>query len=425
MKKKPKIITLPNGLELLVVPLANYQTVSAMMLVRAGTMFETKDKNGISHFLEHMCFKGTETMSAKELARAVESMGVAQNAFTWHEFTGYYMKGPAIHAKKMLSLVSDVYEHPVFPAEEMKKEKGVVMGEIDMYEDLPRRKASLELTKLFYGDQPAGWATLGTKKNLRKLKVSDLQQYHGEMYNPRNSMLVVAGNVTVSMVSGWAKKRFAGKPHGKMKTALKPKIDQKEPRLKMVNKPLDQSHITFGFHGIGIEDKDSTAVGVLMSVLGRGFSSRLYERIREDMGAGYYVGARDDQFIRFGNSQIYAGTSPERVEEVFGAMLDEAMKLTKELVSDQELSKTKELLAGHQMMSLETTDSWTEFFGFQKMMYGDIKMPDQIIEEIKKVTAGDIKRLAKKFFKIEKLGLVVVGPKPPKKKLEKVIQSYL
>ena len=199
----------PNGLRLITVPMKDTGTVTVMILVETGSKYETKDINGISHFLEHMCFKGTvKRPTAYDIAHELDGLGAQSNAFTSQEYTGYYAKGDAKHTEKYFDIISDVYKNSTFPKEEIEKERGVIIEEINMYEDSPRRQVYDELLKLVYGDQPAGWSVLGPKENIRSITREDFIKYHKKHYTPGKTIIVVAGNIDNKKVDTLVKKEF-------------------------------------------------------------------------------------------------------------------------------------------------------------------------------------------------------------------------
>jgi predicted Zn-dependent peptidase len=408
---KPKIKQLKNGLTMIVVPMKDNPTVTVMTLVATGSKYETKENNGISHFLEHMCFKGTtQRPDGMDISRELDGLGAASNAFTGQEYTGYWAKGRAKHASRLLDVVADVYLNSTFPDAEMQKEKGVILDEINMYEDLPMRKVHNVLGQLLYGDQPAGWTILGPKENIKNMTREDFVRYHTEHYVAKATTIVIAGGVDPKKTFKEIEQQFAAvstkKKHPKKKVIEK----QSRPAVALEYKKTDQAHLVMAFRTVARKHKDARALSLLAGLLGAGMSSRLFERIREKMGVGYYVRAYHDTSTDHGALEIATGVTHERVYEVVEAILEECRRMITEPVSPAELKKIKEYTIGNMQMGIESSDELAQFYGFQQLLGNDVKTPQQIIKEIKALTAKDIQRVAKKYFTNERLNLAVIGP---------------
>ncbi|MEI8224047.1 MAG: pitrilysin family protein [bacterium] len=406
---KPKEKILKNGLRIITIPMTDNPTVTVMVMVEAGSRFETRANNGISHFLEHMCFKGTEKRKSLDIAYELEAMGAETNAFTGSDYTGYYAKGQAHLFPKLLDVVADVYLHSTFPADELEKERGVISGEIDMYEDMPQRKVHDVMSEALYGDQPAGYTILGPKENIKTLSRDAIVAYRNSHYIAEKTTIVVAGNITASAVEKLVTQMFKNIRTGK-KISKKKLAAQEGDRSKIVYKKTDQSHIVLGMRSIAAGHADATALGMAIGILGQGMSSRLFNKLREEMGAGYYVRAGISATDDGGDITLSTGTEPKRVPEVFKAMSHEVARMRTELVSEGELNKQKEYFVGGMLMGLETTDAVAGHYAHFAMIHQPLKTPQQIEKEIRAVTVSDIKRVAQKYLKETGFHVAVIGP---------------
>lgn len=421
MKFTKKI--LKNGLRVVTVPMKDNPTATVLVLVEAGSKYETKDVNGISHFLEHMCFKGTtKRPKAIDISKELDAIGSQYNAFTGQEYTGYYAKSDAKHFKKIFDVVSDIYLNSTFPEGEMQKEKGVIIEEINMYEDMPNRHVQDLMMGLLYGDQPAGWNIAGEKKNILEMKRDDFVKYKKEKYVPEATTIVVAGRVTEKEVMKEVTKVFGNLPINKKAKKVKTKENQTKPEVLVKHKITDQTHFVLGVHTYDLFNKKNIVLSVLGGVLGGGMSSRLFQKLREEMGVGYYVRAYNDVYTDHGFFQISAGVDNKRINEVIDAVLDECKKLKTELVSSEELEKVKECLIGNMKLSLESSDDIANFYGAQELLKKEIKKAEDKAKEIRGVTAKQIKDVANQIFKNEKLNLALIGPFKEKAEFLKILR---
>ena len=421
MKFTKKI--LKNGLRDITVPMKDNPTVTVLVLVEAGSKYETKKVNGISHFLEHMCFKGTtKRPKAVDISKELDSLGSQYNAFTAQEYTGYYAKSDVRHFKKIFDIVSDIYLNSTFPDTEMQKEKGVIIEEINMYEDMPQRQVQDLMMKLLYGDQPAGWNVAGEKKNILNMKRADFVSYHQKHYLPEATVLVVAGQITEKQVLSEANRIFEKIPRGKKDSKLKVQEKQTKPEVLVNFKKTDQTHFVLSVRTYDLFSRKNAILSVLSGVLGGGMSSRLFVKLREEMGVGYYVRAYNDSFTDHGFFQISAGVDNKRIEEVLRAVLLECKKLKNYKVSEEELNKVKECLIGNMKLSLESTDDIANFYGGQELLKRKIRGAEEKAKEIRKVTASQIQTLAQNIFTDKKLNLALIGPFTAQTQFSKILK---
>ena len=402
---------LKNGLRFITVPMKDNPTVTVLVLVETGSKYETKAKNGISHFLEHMCFKGTTMRpSAHAISAELDGLGAQYNAFTGQEYTGYYAKSDAKHFKKIFDVVSDIYLNSTFPEAEMQKEKGVIVEEINMYEDMPHRHVQDLFMELLYGDQPAGWNIAGTRDNVRAMTRDDFVSYKKSHYVPKATTVIVAGKVNASDVAKEITRVFGATKSGAKSDKLKTKDVQVKPAALISYKKTDQTHLVVGVRGANVYDKRNAAFTLLATILGGGMSSRLFIKLREELGVAYYVRASNDNYTDHGAFQISAGVSNDRVQEVLTEILAECKRMTTELVSKTELEKAKEYLVGNMKLELESSDAWANFYGGQEVMRKKIQSPDDIEKRIRRVTAKEIQKIAQDIFVDRNLNLALIGP---------------
>lgn len=415
--------TLHNGLRVITVPMQDNPTATVLVLVEAGSKYEEKKLNGISHFLEHMCFKGTaKRPKAIDISKELDSLGSQYNAFTSQEYTGYYAKSDAKHFKQMFDIVSDIYLNSTFPELELQKEKGVIIEEINMYEDMPHRHVQDLMMQLLYGDQPAGWNIAGEKENILKMERDDFVNYQKMHYLPEATVIVVAGHVTEKDVLKEVRKVFGKLPRGKKAAKPKVKEEQKKPEILINYKKTDQTHFVIGTRAHDLFSKKNGALTVLGGILGGGMSSRLFQKLREEMGVGYYVRAYPDVFTDHGFFQISAGVDNKRIFEVIEAVLNECRNLKHFEVQEDELNKVKECLIGNMKLSLESTDDIANFYGGQEILKREIISADEKAKEIREVTAKQVHALANEIFNDEGLNLALIGPFKGKAKFEEILK---
>lgn len=418
IKKKYK-----NGLRVVTIPMKDNPTVTVLVLVGTGSSYEKKEINGISHFLEHMCFKGTiKRPNAQIISHELDSLGCQYNAFTSHEYTGYYAKGDSKNFKQIFDVVSDIYLNSTFPEAEMQKEKGVIIEEINMYEDMPASHVQDLFDDVLYGDQPAGWSVLGTKENITNMVRDNFVNYKESHYVSGNTLIVVSGNITTFDVRKEVNKYFKDiKSTNKVKK-IKTKEIQSKPNILVKYKETDQTHFVIGLRSFSLFDKRNTILSLLSGILGAGMSSRLFMKLREEMGVAYYVRAYNDPSSDHGAFQISAGVNNLRTTEVIKTILAECNKLIIEKVSDKELNKVKSFIIGNMKMSLESTDDIANFYGGQELMKNEIKSLEEKIKEIQKIRSSDIQKMAKLIFKNKSLNLAIIGPYKEKKQFEDILR---
>ncbi len=403
--------TLKNGLRIITIPMKDNNTVTALVLVEAGSKYENKENSGISHFLEHMCFKGTDNRpNPGDISHELDALGAQSNAFTSQEFTGYYAKAHAKQTDKIIDIISDLYLNPIFNEVEIEKEKGVIVEEMNMYKDLPMRHIYDVFMNLLYGDTPAGRNIAGTKELVKGMAKKDFEDYRAKHYVASATTVVVSGNIDEKKVIKDIEQKF--KNISTAKHYKKDKVVEKQttPQITVEDRKLDQTHLVLGVRAFDLFKKDSAVVSLIAGILGKGMSSRLFHKLREEMGCCYYVRAENNTFTDHGFFDIASGVDNKRVEEVVKVLLQEINKLKTDLVSDAELKKTKEFLIGNMFLGLESSDDLAEYYGVQEILKEEIEKPADKAKKIKEITAKDVKRVAKKIFTDKNLNLAIIGP---------------
>ncbi len=420
---KIKKHVLKNGLRVVFVPMKETQTVAVQILVEAGSKYENKKNNGISHFLEHMMFKGTKKRpTTKIISEIFDSVGGEYNAFTGEELTGYWVKVPAKHFEMAVDVVSDMYTNPLLKLEEINRERGVILQEISMIRDDPARYAWDLFEKLLYGDQPAGWDIIGTRDNIKKFRRKDFTDYIRKMYVPKTTVVTVAGNFDEEKALKLIEKQFSGQKKQKKVGKKKVAEIQRAPKMDLYFKETDQTHLILGVRGMDMFSPDRHAATVLATILGGGMSSRMFINIREREGLTYYIGASMNMTTDAGYLYARAGVEHENLEKAVKLMIKELKKVSTKKVSTKELKKAKEFLKGRTTMSLESSISVASFVGEQELFKKTVREPEKMFEKIDAVTAEDVLKVAKKMVKNSGLNLAVIGPHKEKTNLKKSLK---
>ncbi len=408
---KFKKTVLKNGLRVITVPMKGNPAVTVMAMVETGSKYETKDINGLSHFLEHMMFKGTpKRPTAKSISKELDGLGADYNAFTSTEYTGYYAKVENRHLDQAIDIISDLYLNPLFKQEEIDKERGVIIEEIKMYNDLPQSQVEEVFDNLLYGDVPAGWPVIGPEENIRKFKREDFLQYRKDHYVAESTVVVVSGDIKEKDVIKKVEKLFKDIPTSKNKDKLPVKESQNKPNIRIQYKDTSQSHIILGFRSFGTRDKRGPVMSVLNTILGQGMSSRLFTKMRDELGICYYVRSSNSSYDDHGYLAIKAGVDNTRVAIAIENIMIELNKLKNELVSKEEIKKAKDFISGGMALGLETSDSRADYVAFQELLRKDIKTPEEKLKEINKVTPKQVKDLANEILVENTLNLAMIGP---------------
>jgi predicted Zn-dependent peptidase len=412
---------LPNGLRLVTIPMTDNPSVTLLVVVETGSKYETKEISGISHFLEHMMFKGTPRRpNATDITRELDGLGANYNAFTSQEYTGYYIKVSAGRFDEVVDIMADLYLNPLFKTEDMEKEKGVIIEEIRMYQDLPQRDIQDIFNALMFGDQPAGWSVLGTEDHVRSYTREQLVEYRNQHYVSQATTIIVSGSFDETATTQKIEKAFAGVSISAKKDKVPVVELQSAPAIKLKYKETDQTHLVIGFRTFPILDPRMATMSVLSTILGGGMSSRLFARMRDQLGMCYYVRSSHNPNTDHGDLTISAGVDTSRVHEAVKEILAQVKAFKHELLSDAELKKAKDYIAGTTVLELETSEARAEYVGYQEMLKKKIELPEEILARIQQVTAADIQQLAQEIFVDAGLNMAIVG----KYKDEAVFKEY-
>ena len=415
---------LENGLRLLTVPMPSFESATVLVMVGAGSRYETKQNNGISHFLEHMAFKGTKKRpSALEISSLIDGMGGEFNAFTGKEATGFYIKSSVNRIETSFDVISDMLQNSLFDPKEIEKERGVILEEINLYEDTPMRKIGDIFEQLLYGDTPMGWDIAGEKDVIKKVQRGDFMDYMSKLYSADNITIALAGGTTFERNVLLAKKYFSRMK--RFKTVSYPKIaeDQKSPKVFIKHKKTEQAHLAIGFRTVPNDHPDKYSLSVLSAVLGGGMSSRLFHQVRERRGLAYYVRSNTDSYRDCGSFASFAGLDPKRIKEAIKVILHEHGKIANiNKIPDKELKKAKEYLKGHLVLEMEDSRSVAAFYAQQELLEKEIDNLDIVLEKIEKVASEDVVRVAKKYFVNNNLNLAIIGDFTSGQEFEKLLQ---
>jgi predicted Zn-dependent peptidase len=414
---------LPNGMRVLTVPMQSTEAVTVMVHIRAGSRYETRDINGIAHFLEHMFFKGGKKYpTPKAVSETIDGIGGGFNAFTSDEYVGYYIQVAKEKVNTAFDVLSDMLMNAHFREADLNRERGVILEEMNMNKDTPVRSIWDDFEMMLFGDHPLGWTTLGLPAVIKKLQPQDFIDYRAKLYTPKNIVLVVAGNITQKDANKLAKQYFPYAASGKKNQPIPYQFKTHKKKLKVIYKKSEQAHLVLGVPGFRGEHPDRYIAAVLSVILGGGMSSRLFTKIREENGLAYNVFATRQAFTDTGFFAAKASVDVSRIDLAVSLILDEFRRIADEIVPNKELKKAKEYIIGHNALSLEDSESIAYRYGLQEMLYDDIESFAELKKKIRAVTAEDVKRVAKSLFKDDRLALTVIGPYKDDKKIKKMFK---
>lgn len=422
MTKFTKTI-LDNGLTVLTIPQKEALDATALILVRTGSKYETKDINGISHFLEHMCFKGTKKRpTAFDISSELDRLGAENNAFTAEEYTGYYARVEKGNFNPALEIVSDLFLNPVFQNEEIEKEKGPVIEEINMREDNPQQRIADIFPGLLYGDQPAGWTIAGKRETIASLSRYQVINYRQAHYVAKSTIVVISGGIDEEKTISDIKNYFSGVAQGEKTEKLPVREAQDNPRLLLVPKDSAQTHLILGLRAFGRADPRKYQLQILSAILGGGMSSRLFQRVREKMGAAYYIYASPDTYTDHGYLGIYCGVNHDKLKSVITAILEECQKFNRNMITDEELARAKNQARSSVVLGLTHSMSWALFYGMQEVLDKKIETPEEILEQVNRVTKEEVLQIAGDLFQNVKLNLALIGPDKNEEEFRKLLK---
>ncbi|HHH12592.1 MAG TPA: insulinase family protein [Candidatus Moranbacteria bacterium] len=409
--------TLRNGARVILAPSPEALSTTVMVMTAVGSRFESRRENGLSHFLEHMLFKGTEKRSrAEDINRELDAMGGHANAFTGKDRTAYYARVKPEHTEKALDLIGDIFLHSTLPAREINKERGAIVQEINMYRDTPARMVDEVFESLLFGrDHPLGRTILGPEKNILSFRRRDFFAYFGRCYVPANTVITVCGRFSPRKILAKVRSDFGAFAAAPTPEFMPFRGTFTAPAVAIKRKKTDQTHLMLGVPALGRDDARRPALAVLSAALGGGMSSRLFGEIREKRGLAYYVFSHRETFAETGYLAAAAGVSHQNLEKTVSLICREFRKMKKSLLSSAELRKVKEYLSGGILLGLETSDRLAEFLSTTEALEGKIVSPQERAAEIAAVGAAEVRELAEEIFRGENLRLALIGPHGGKK----------
>lgn len=414
---------LSNGLRIITVPQKGTRAVTVLVLVGTGSKYETKQVSGISHFLEHVFFKGTKKRpNTLAIAETLDRVGGMYNAFTSKEFTGYWAKVDSKHLDLALDWVSDILLNSKFEGKELEREKKVVIEEMNMYLDTPMSYIHDLWEKLLYGDQPAGWLVIGEKATITGLKRKQILHYLGNHYVSGNIIVCVAGNIERKPTEKKIKKYFQKIKTGKSEP--KPKVIEKQnlPQAFLHFKETDQTHFCLGVRAYDLFHPSKYVQVVLATILGGNMSSRLFISVREKAGLAYYIRTLVENTTDTGYLVTQAGVDHKNVAKAINLILKEYKSFKNKIVKENELQKAKDYLKGNLTLSLESSDAKASFYAGQELLEGKILTLKEKLKKIDEVTGKEIQQLSREIFQPKKLNLAFIGPMKDKKAFIKLLK---
>lgn len=420
-----KKITLENGLRVLTAPVPGTNTVSVLVMCGTGSDYEKKEESGISHFLEHMFFKGTKSWPLPEMIKhELDGMGSVSNAFTGHETTGYYIKAAKMYEERVLDILADIYRNSLLPDEEIEREKQVVVEEMHLDKDTPTTHIWQLWEKLLYGDQPAGRDIAGEEATVRRFKRGDLARYFDHQYVAGNTAVVVAGNINEERTVKRVKELFSDIRHLPPREKPATEIKQEAPRLLAEDKKTDQTHLVIGFRGYDAFHPQRYAADVMATILGGSWSSRMFSRVREKLGLAYSVFSASDNYSNRGSVVTYAGVAHENTAKALTSILEEYQRIREEKVDEAELKRVKDFIKGRMLMDLEVSNAVASFVGGEEMLTQKPMTPEEVFAKVEVTTPAAVREVTQELFRPEALNLVVLGPAPDEDQLRTLLAKF-
>jgi len=415
-------ITLNNGLRLLTSEMPHTRSVSVVFFLGVGSRYETDAVAGVSHFIEHLCFKGTEKRrTAKEISEAVESVGGILNGGTDKELTTYWCRVTSEHFPLALDVLIDLLRGSRFAAEDIDRERQVIIEEINMSLDSPRQRVAMLIDETLWPGQALGRDIAGSRETITAITRQQILDFFSNAYLPNNTIISIAGDIDQKKIQDTVSKSLSGWKSDNIPSGFPNKFKQQAPSLKIEFRETEQVQLCLAVPGFSYFDPDRFAVDLLSTILGEGMSSRLFTEIREQQGLAYDIHSFADHFSDSGAVIVYAGVDSSRVEAAVKAIIDQLSKI-KEDISDAELKKAKEMAKGRLLLSLESSRNVAAWLGAQELLTKRILTPDEVIALVEAVTVEDLKRVARALFHGEKLNLAVVGPVKKEESLSELLK---
>lgn len=407
-------VVLKNGMRFILVPMPSLESAVLTIWIKTGSRFEDEKISGVSHFLEHMVFKGSKRRpSAKIVSSEIDAIGAETNAGTSKEWTNFYIRSRTDVLERSFDILSDIVLKPLLKTSEIEKEKGVILEEIAMYEDTPVIKIYDLFDNVVFKGSGLARDIAGTKETVKGLKRDDFIKYRDNYYYPENMVLSLVGGFERKKALLWAEKYFGLIPRTDKPPLLSfEEIKQSKPEVVIKNKKTDQAHLIIGFKGEAYGSESRYVEAVLATILGGGMSSRMFIEVREKRGLAYSVKTSSDHASDMGSFFTYAGVPPEKIKEAASVILDEYYGLKDKVkkINKKELEKAKEYLKGHLALSLESTKAASDFFALEELYLEHPRLPEDVFRAIDKVKASEVYELASKIFCQDRLNIAVIGP---------------
>jgi predicted Zn-dependent peptidase len=412
---------LPNGLRVVTAPMPQAKSVACFIMLAAGSRYETRETNGIAHFTEHMFFKGTERRpSARDIAGEIDSIGGEFNAFTSKEYTGYYVKCAAEHRDVALDVLVDMLRHSKFDPDEIEREKGVIVEEMNMYYDTPRDYVEGVYDELLYGDTPLGWDIIGTKETVRAATRETFLAYLDRWYRAPRMVAGIAGAVGGGLHA--PREVLVGDVHAGGDGRLEPSAwEQSEPRVKLHSKQSDQAHIRIGVHSYPMSHPDRYTLALLATALGGGMSSRLFTEVRERRGLAYYIYGHNMGYTDTGTLYAQGGVDIGRIDEAVRTIVREFARIAAEPLEPAELEKARNFAKGRLILSLEDPKGMILFGLRSEVLEQRLREPDEVLAGFDAVTLEDVQRVAQDIIHENRLNLALIGPFDDEERFESLL----
>jgi predicted Zn-dependent peptidase len=407
---------LDNGVKIVTSPMVRKQSVAIGIWINAGARFETPKISGISHFLEHLVFKGTKSYSCQKIKESIEGVGGSLNGFTSEELTCFLVKIPSRYLDLALDILADMVVNPTLPVREINKERTVILEEIKMYKDLPQSYVYEMLDGLLWPDQPLGMSILGSTESVSRIMRKDLYAYKESYYSPENIVISAAGLLNQERFKDKVRKRLSCLKKKGTNEFSKASEMQGQPRLEILSKDTEQTHLAIGFHALKRDHPLKYALAILHIILGANSSSRLFSEIRENRGLAYEIGTLVKRLKDTGAFIVHAGVDNKNVEFAIKLIFQELQKVSKKPVTKDEFRRAKEFFLGQLMLALEDTMDQMLWIGESTVSLDRTHTLQQVIRDVNKVSLEELGQVSRIIFKEDKTNIAIIGPLKTSKK---------
>lgn len=401
-------IKLENGVSIVMEQISSVRSVALGIFIRNGSINETSKSNGISHFIEHMLFKGTNKRTSKDIAEEMDNIGGQLNAFTAKEYTCYYARVLDTHIDTTIDVLTDMIFNSKFDSIDIEKESKVILEEINMYKDSPDDIVFTKLQKEIWQNSPLAYNVLGTKENVSRFKRQDFIEYMDNKYVGENIVVAIAGSFDKEKILEIIKQKMSSMPKGKANLDADRHYIYTPSRTK-VYKDIEQLHLAIVFDGISIKDKYNYSMSLLNAIIGGGMSSILFQKVREEHGIAYSIYSYNNSYVNNGLFNIYVALNKSQLDKTINIIYKEIANLKNNKITNQQIEKTKEQLKSNYIMGLESTSNRMSSIGRSKVLVNKIKTPDEIIQEVDLIRKEDIDYLIDKVFNMDKMSISLVG----------------